>query len=377
MRGLAKGEQSTATNPALQAFTRSGELLKDPVEGTFTIYDIHDTGKDPVVKGATTPLNLALVTDVSPGHKLGTGRFYMPSGDTTAYAYGAHRVVFRYKMETGGREYVQNIDFEVLDAGDYPSGQSFVTYASTRDMVKFGFLGATVDPRAMHLHLHQASLAIEAFTERFFEPRYLQMRINGSEVSVQFLEEAIIALDTAYTTSREAGGAETVEALDDSLFRVYNRAVDGLLNPDDRHNPQIAMVQTSRIPGVTGPYGRFAWPGGRQNVRIDAVFGYTDPEPNNDRVLIGTTPIDLRQIIGVLASRAICDPRLKDKAVQLPGLVKKYQTRDQMIEFYGASGNVNYTGGLTGDSLLDQKLLRFCKPARLRYTDREVVGGYI
>jgi hypothetical protein len=374
MRGLAKGEQSTALNPVIQVFTRLGELLQDPVEATYQTYDIHDTSKDPVEKVASTPLDLALITDPSPGNKLGTGRFYLSVGDTTNYAYGTHRVVFKYKMVTGGREYQQLVDFEVLDAGDYPSGQPFITYASTRDMVKLGFTPATTDPRAMHLHLHQASLNIEAFTERFFEPRYMQYYVDGGGTPVLYIDEAIIALDTAYSTSREAGGAETVEALDNSLFRVYNRAVDGILNPDDRANPSLSMLATSRIPGVTGPYGRSVWPQGSQNVRVDAVFGYTDPEPGNDRILIGSTPFDMRQIIGVLASRAICDPRLKDKAAQQPGLVKKYQTRDQMIEFYGASGNVSYTGGLTGDSLLDQKLLRFTKPARLRYTDRTEFG---
>jgi hypothetical protein len=157
---------------------------------------------------------------------------------------------------------------------------------------------------------------------------------------------------------------------------VFNRHNNGLLNPDDRYNPQVSLVETRRIAGVTAIDGDFTWPFGKQNIQITGVFGFTDPDVQPDEVLIGHTPEDFVQIIGTLASRFLDNPDMSSIATWKPGLVRAYRTRDQQISFYGASGNVSYTGGLTGDALIDQMLLRFVKPARLAYAERDEVSGH-
>lgn len=370
MRGLARGEQSTGTEPFLQLITREGEFLKDPIEGSFIIEDVHDPAQTPTTKVTQTSLSLDLVADS--GHKLGTGRFYVPTGDTTDWAYGTHRAVCTYKMVAGGRDYKQIIEFEILSPTLFPTGQDYVGYTSTMALYRDEFFVISgMSPEKLHAHIRRASLEIENHTERYFEPRYVEQYLNGSNRPLLFLDEAIVALESISTISRDADGVETLEAYDAAGYRVFNRHLDGLLNPDDRHNPRVALVETNYIPGVTGAYGEFNWPFGRRNLLVKGVFGYTDPGAQSDNVLIGHTPDDFVQIIGVMVSRYLEDPAMTNIGTWKPGLVKTYKTRDQQIQFYGASGNVDYTGGITGDSLLDQKLLRFAKPARLAYPERE------
>ena len=369
MRGLAKGEQSTSTAPILQLITREGEFLKDPVEGSYIIEDVRDPDLTPTTRVNLTSLNLDPIA--SAGHKLGTGRFYIPTGDTSAWAFGTHRVVYTYKMETGGRDFKQIIEFEILNPTTFPTGQDYVGYASTMALYRDAiFLLSGITPEKLHPHIRRVSLELENYTDRFFEPRYVEQYLDGSCRPVLFLDEAVIALESVSTVTRDADGAETTEDYDAAAYRVFNRHLDGLFNPDDRHNPKLTMVETTQIPGVTGVHGEFQWPSGRQNILVKGVFGYTDPGAMSDKVLIGHTPDDFVQIVGTMVSRYIGDPTLTSVSTWRPSLIKSYKTRDQQIQFYGASGNVDYTGGVTGDAMLDQKLLRFVKPIRLSYPER-------
>jgi hypothetical protein len=370
MRGLAKGEALTATNPILQLFTRQGEFLTDPVAATYKIEDIHNPDTAPVEKVATTSFDL---TDVGVGgNKLGPGRFYIPlsTGISDSLTFGTHRVVCEYEMVASGRTYMQVILFEVLDPAAYPSGQMYTGYVTTRSLLENGFVNSACAVQKLHRHVHNFSVQLEQYTERFFEPRFMPMLINGAEKPALFVEEAIIAIEKVEIVARTITG-EDVNEYDNTLYRVYNRHLDGLLNPDDRYDPLLSMVETRRVAGVTPLGGSFNWPYGRQNVRVYGVFGFTDPEPQPDQVLIGQTPVEFDQIIGVMLERYMTDPSMSSLATQQPGRVKSYKTRDQAIQFYGASGNVSYTGGITGDPLLDQKLQRFVKPVKLRYTERD------
>lgn len=368
MRGLTKGEQSITLNPVLQVFTRSGELLVDPISGTFTIEDITDPCSDPVIKAGPTPLDL---NDAPAGHKLGTGRFYIPTGTTTSWSYGTHRVVFNYVMVAAGRTYQQIVHFEVLHPTQYPTGQAYIGYAATSDLYRDGFYVKTaMGPEKLQPHIHRISSFLEAVTDRFFGPRYLALKLNSDGKDILYIDEAIVAVEKVEAVARNATGADDTSLLDPEGYRVFNRHLDGLLNPDDRSNPLLSRVADESL-----LLGGFRWPYGNQNLLVTGVFGFMDPEPQSDRVLIGRTPADFVQIIGALTRRYFLDPTLSSKNIWQPGRVKKYKTRDQMLELYGASGNVNYTGGLTGDEMIDQMLQRFIKPARLSYPSDRMHDG--
>jgi hypothetical protein len=369
MKGISKGETSTAQNPVLQLFCRQGEFLKDPVEGTFTIEDVRNPDVPPIQRVAPTTLNLLPIDAVpTPGHRLGPGRFYIPTGATTSWAYGTHRAVCKYKMVTGGREYQQVIEFEVLNPAIYPSGQSFVTYASSARLYADGiFTFSGIAPEKLHPHMRRVSFELENLLQRFFEPRYLDWRVDGDGRTVLFLDEAIVAMSEAGQVSKNPDGTETISPYGADGYVVYNRHLDGLLNPDDRDNPMLE-VSSDQVAGymIRG----YVFPEGDKNLYARGVFGFLDPDPQSDGVLIGHTPDELVQVIGVLIARYIEDPTLSSPGTWQPGRIKMYQTRDQQIQFYGSSGNVDFTGGITGDAMLDQKLLRFVKPARLDYPER-------
>lgn len=367
MRGLAKGEQSTGTNPVLQLFTRQGGLLQDMVEGTFTIDDVRNPDVSPAARVTSTSFNLDTV-DLG-GHKVSTGRYYITTGPTADWAFGTHRAVCRFRMETGGREYVQEVLFEIVNPTLYPTGSLYTGYAATRDLYRDEFFGiSTMPPEKLHGHIRRVSKQLEGLTQRFFEPRFVDQRISGDGRPVLFLNEAIIALDSAGAVKREGSPVvETVSSYSPDGFAVFNRHLDGLENPDDRDNPKLEVARDD-ISGyaVSG----WRWPSGDRNLSIKGVFGFTDPEPESDGVLIGHTPDEFIQIIGTLVGRFLEDPSLSSPATWSPGKIKMYKTRDQQIQFYGASGNVNYAGGITGDGMIDQMLLRFLKPARLDYPER-------
>lgn len=355
MRGLTKGEQSTLLNPVLQLFTRQGSHLVDPFSASFKIDYIGDPESAPSAVITSTAIDL--VAD-----KLGTGRFVLLTGSTAAWRYGTHRCVCVYSMVNGGRTYTQVIDFEVLDAVSFPAGgQSYTGYVSTRALYEEGYFAlSAVAPEKLHRHIDRESVRIEQLTDRFFEPRYITQKLDGNDKRTLLLDEAIIAIDQVALYDSVAV-LETAYGSTD--YNVANRHLDGLLNPDDRYNPWLELTYDSLY---TGGY----WPEGRQNLWVSGVFGFTDPERASDGVLLGHQPTDLGPIIATLMIRFFADPTMSDQTTWRPGSVKKYKTRDQMIEFYGASGNVDYTGGLLADAQLDQMLQRFVKPARLSFPTR-------
>lgn len=372
MRGLAKGEQSTGTNPVLQLFARQGGYLKDIYDGSFTIDDVRNPDVDPVPRVTSTSINTDEVG--LGGHKVGTGRYFIPTGDTSAWAYGTHRAVVKYRMVDGGREYTQEILFEVVNPAMFSSGSLYTGYAATRDLYADDFfVMSEMGPEKLHKHIRRVSKQIEGWTQRFFEPRYVDQRISGDGRPVLFLNEAIVAVGSVGTIS-QAGVPieETFGAYQNDAFTVFNRHLDGLMNPDDRDNPKLEAGRDD----IAGYMTRgWKWPTGDRNIAVRGVFGFLDPEPESDGVLIGHTPDDFVQIVSVLVGRFLEDPTISSPATWSPGKIKMYKTRDQQIQFYGASGNVSYSGGITGDAMLDQMLLRFLKPARLDYPERR--GAFV
>ena len=369
MRGVTKGEQSIALNPILQFFARNGEYLADAIAATYTIQDVHDPAAGPVTKVATTPLNL---TDNPPGNRLGLGRYFIPTGDTSDWHYGTHRVLVNYQMTAAGRMYSQAIDFEVLSPTLFSTGQRYTGYAATRDLYRDNYFSiGSQPPQQLHGYINRVSTQIEVMTQRYFEPRYLEMRVSGRGGGTLFLGEALVAVDQVARIEVLNDGERTYYPYTFGSYRVFNRHLDGILNPDDRDNPRLTV---SRDDDVLGYYIRYqtrfwVWPSGDNNISVRGVFGYLDPEQQSDFVALGHTPEDFVQIIGTMVSRLAEDPTLTSPATWRPGTIRMYKTRDQQIQFSGPSGSSVMITGFTGDPMLDQLLMRFVKPMNVDYTE--------
>lgn len=354
MPGLTKGEASSATNPALQLFTRSGKLLQDAVSGTYQIFRLDAVSNVEVVPEAA--FNFA---DAPTGHKLGTGRLYVPTGDTSAWTAGSYLAICRYLMAAGGRSYVQETYFEVFEPETFPTGYNYISYASPRVLMRKGLLPATGSIADYQQLLFEISQHLEQALHNHFEPRYYSIDFDAIQSEVLQIDKPIIAVEKVEVITEDISGFDYDE-IDSGGYRVYNRHLDGLLQPDDRHDPKVSRESFGWYAGIEFPDSGF--PRGRQIVRVTGVFGYTDPAPQSDKVLIGTTPKVLERAIVALATRYLEDPSLSDPAVQQPGRVASYRTRHQSISFHNAAGSVTYTDGLTGDPLLDQQLMRLRGP---------------
>jgi len=354
MRALCKAETSSAANPALQLFCRSGGYLADLYSGTFKIDDIHSH--------SVALSNKVVTTAFGPAHKLGTGRYVIPTGSTSAWNYGTHRVTCVYKMADGGPDFTQAFDFEVLDPADWASGASYVGYLSTRRAWQDSFAATTVTAQTLHRQIAEISRRIEAWTGRWFEPRYVKIRKSGQSNPILILNQPVIAIEDIYAVWQTTTGQDTYK-YEQYLYKVYNRHLDGFAEEDDRILPKIELTD---VDGSIVEVSDFAWPYGNQNVELRGVFGWTDPEfdPNNSQVLIGQTPIDIGRACGALVARMNEDPTMTSAMTWSPGSVRSMRTRDQSITFGGGGGGSSSGGGgsePSGDPLVDAILVKYCQ----------------
>jgi len=355
MRGLTVGEVSSASNPVLQLFARSGGNLVDIYSGTYRIEDVRVAGATPVVKVSATSIVEA--------NKLATGRYLLATGTTTTWSVGSHRAVVHYTLEDGGPTYMQVIDFEVLDAVDWPSGGAYTGYLSTRQAYQDSYAADTVLRPQLHRLIADVSRSIEQWTHRWFDPRYLNFLVNGHKAQDLLFDSPIIAIGEV-SIVWNTGGVENSYLYDPLYYRVYNRHLSGYFETDDRRNPKIGLKDIDSVLSRTTGY---LWPDGRQNLRVKGVFGYTDPDfdPNGGDVLIGRTPADIGRACGALIARILADPTLTDPMTWAPGSVRSYRTRYQSVTFGGGGGGSSGGGGasdLSGDPLVDAILIKYCKP---------------
>lgn len=361
MRGLARGETSSTTNPVLQLFSRQGGFLVDIYSGSFVIEDIRAPGADPVEKVAATALTVA--------DKVSTGCYAIPSGSTAAWNIGTHRVTVSYVLEDGGPTYKQIIDFEILDVIDWPASGAFVSYISSRNAYLDGYVVETTTPQQIHRHTSEVSHAIEQWTRRWFEPRFITLRTNGGPGRTILLDNPIIAVADVTSVWDEDGSYVHPH----TYYKVFNRHLDGFFDVDDRKNPKIEITSTAGLITREARLAAAAWPSGVQNLEVSGVFGYTDADfdPTDGAVLIGHAPVDLSRACGVLMGRQISDPGLTNPMTWSPGSVRSYRTRYQSVTFGGGGSSSSGGGGgggggggdaLSGDPLIDAILVKYYRP---------------
>lgn len=354
MRGLVKGEASSVANPVLQLFCRSGGFLTDLFSGTFKIDDIHSS--------AVALANKVVSTAFGPAHKLGTGRYVIPTGGTSAWNYGTHRVTCAYRMTNGGPDFTQAFDFEILDPADWASSAAYIGYLSTRRAWQDTYAASTVAVQTLHRQIAEVSRRIEAWTGRWFEPRYVKLKKTGEQDPALILNQPIIAIEDIYAVWQTTTGEDAYK-YEQYLYKVYNRHLDGFAEEDDRILPKIELTD---VDGTIVEVSDFAWPYGNQNIELRGAFGWTDPEfdPTNSQVLVGQTPIDIGRACGAMIARMNEDPTLTSVMTWSPGSVSSIRTRDQSVSF-GRGGGAGGSGGASepsGDPLVDAILVKYCQP---------------
>lgn len=220
----------------------------------------------------------------------------------------------------------------------------------------------------------RAEAAVEHFTGRWFYPRELTLRVDGSDSRILRLGPPIIQIDAISFLSIPGDGGELLASgVDVGAVRVYNRHLtQGLTTPDDRDAPRLVFESSF---GGLGRYALPKWYKGRQNVQLEGVFGYTvlgfdDPVGYDDGVLQtplsqGRAPLDLVQAIRRLAVREVipvADTDALDDYVRRFG-VTRMKTRDQEIQ-WAATAAHRSASGFTGDPVIDDVLVGYKRSAQ-------------
>jgi hypothetical protein len=367
MPAIARGHSSDGANPVLELFTALRGALLDAAEVAFQIFDVSDAAKraSPVQvfpEAADARVQVNTAEPWPAGHKLGTGHVVAPWSVPADEAIGAHEVRWFVRYASGAPEQMITADFDVLaaDAGSHRSG-----YALVSDLRAEGVSAAeATDARVARL-IRLASQYVERMTGRFFEPRPMTLALDGSGGRILLLGHPIIAIrDVALLIAMPAEVGEL--PVTPSFFRIYNRHLtQGLLDPDDRENPRLEFFHESDLLGVhTTPaaslgLAALVWLRGVQNVVVNGLFGFTDP----DDTPIGRTPDLIRHVTKLLVLREI--PTMTDTA-QRDDRQKRWRilgerTRDQGYNL----DPLRAQGAFTGDPEIDAILASYQRAPHL------------
>jgi len=354
MTAVAQGATSTAAVPLLDIWTGNGKLLDDPDAGTltFTVVDISTEAKEIVPVESVAEHTVNLTTE-----RIGTGpHFAAVFALDDDESLGAHEI--RWAWEVNGVPFSYAQRFDVL-AG-IPRGLGG-GYGLVSDFRAEGFSPTTIsDVRLLKLILEQSAF-IEKVTGRFFEPRYLTVKVDGTSTATLILGQPIIALDLVSIR-------DTLLDIDpaDRALLIYNRHIAGLLDPDDRVVPRLQVPELTAFYGFdTGAYaydyevlggpGRFVR--SPQNVTVSGLFGYTDPDGSP----MGQTPAGIRRALKLLVIRNMpklaCSEDVLD--ARFANRVTSMRTMDQSITF---SDKGLGEGGFTTDLEIDTLLAAYVRP---------------
>lgn len=231
-------------------------------------------------------------------------------------------------------------------------------YCTVQDIRDEGFTVAMYSDARVTAAIGRASKWIEHFTGRWFEPRNLDFTFDGSGRRSLYLEQPIIEITQVAVDDVDLDLAADV--------LVYNRHITaGLTDPDDRENPRLEMLEPLESVHLYA-LGLKVFPLGQQNIRIVGTFGYTDFDGTGS----GMTPDLIRRACVLLTVRELPALASADRDdMRNRWRISELKTRDQTIK-YGSTSRSDLgpagVGIYTGDPEIDQILLRYRRPPKLR-----------
>lgn len=353
---VSREEVVNCLNPVIDVFIRRQGVLLDVAELEWLIEDI--TSGSPVQVEPPAGRNTADVADCPAGDRVSTGRYVAAFTVPTGFNLGTHRITWFFKQTLGGQEFTSQEEFEVLDVlvGSGSGAEIYTTVQSIRDEG----VTALSDTELLN-RIILASRYIDHATGRFFLPRSLEYFLDGRGHSSLFFQEPIIAIAELEISLEGINFTGSVVDLND--FSIYNRHLSqNLTRPDDRDDPKIQFKRTDKeFARLHALLGQRVFYEGRQNIRVNGVFGYTDPDgtangKTPDLIAFATKLITMRNI----AKLSETDDR---QDALNSGNLRRLKTRDQEIEYQ----NKKLIGGLTqgaftGDTEIDNIILMYQRP---------------
>jgi hypothetical protein len=187
---------------------------------------------------------------------------------------------------------------------------------------------------------------IDRTTRQWFEPRTLDVKLDGVRSEILHLGVPIIGLDALYVNG------DLDSPLDTESYVVYNNLGRGL--KDDRRNPKIAMSNL----GSADLYRRLASAGtfveGNQNQRLVGTFGFVEPDGSAPELIKRAC---LKMVVAQLEAEGLSPEPLP--AGPIIG-----ETTDGHTIRYGStvSGRRAGTFGITNDPEVEAILLQYRAP---------------
>lgn len=362
MAALARLQSSSCANPVLDLFTAVSGLLTDVYSIQYQIFD--KSSGTSVQIFPPTPGDKALVDvadDCPTGDHLDTGhyvaRWDVPGNENL----GAHQIQWFFQLTSSSpvQTYIEEFEIlaEVVGSADGPDS----SYAFVQDFRDEGLTNTDLYSDAyLQQRITLASRMIERATKRFFYPKSMAIKVNGSGGPKILLSDPIIAVsEVLFDVTPWEPSATLIEP---DLLRIYNRHLtQQLTSPDDRNNPKIELFNPAMMlrhyGSVRSSYSSLVFPPGQQNVSVTGVFGYTEFDGSST----GKTPDLIRHACKLLVFREI--DRMSKTAARFDRHVRQRltseRTRDQAytLEPLGSA-----KGFFTGDPEIDNILAIFLRP---------------
>lgn len=367
MGALARNQASNCANPVLDVFTSVNGVLTDVFLLEFQIFDVSDATKlitpvqvFPTIVGTRATVAVGTLCPVVGAGKLSTGRFVATYTPVLTEPLGTHRIKWFFKLQATSPEQTFQEEFEVLPEATATGETGYCFVSDLRDEG----VPATFTDAVLLQKIAFASRFIDRMTGQFFEPRTRTYKLDGRGGRILQLGLPVISVATVkFETSPFQPSSLDI---DPSLLRIYNRHISqGLVQPDDRQNPKIELYHASDDITNASPYvfTRLIFPHGQQNIEVNGVFGYTDPDPPS---MTGKTPELIRHACKLLVLRNLQKlyPSAVGGSTFNKGPIQSERTRDQAVTF-DTSALAKRVGAFTGDPEIDYILASFMRPPAL------------
>ncbi len=366
---LAKGKANDCSNPAVQVFFAQAGFLVNPVKVEFQVFRIAKDREKispvqvfPTSVGTKELMDLAACptgSQISPGH-------FAPQF-TLGKAPGLHEIRYFVTYVTAGAVFEVVRQFELVNND---INTPFLGYCFPSDIRDEGFEGADPTDARLYRLIQRESRFIENATQRIFVPQVKSFKVDGVQGRDVLLDLPIITVEKV-TILDPVLIATIADEIDRDAYRVFNRHLtQQLYTPDDRENPRIAFLRVDDQFGVPPRASsdlllrnREVFPLGVQNVQIDGVFGYTDPDVLRPGDQIGITPDLIREVCVKLVIRN--KGKMKNTDDREDAQRRHRLVSEKTLEQSYTLTPEHLKGFITGDSDIDNVLIQFKRPLQI------------
>ena len=241
-------------------------------------------------------------------------------------------------------------------------------YLTVDDVRAEGFVDPPYSNAQVIVAITKASRLIEKVTGQWFEPRTRTFKLDIIGSPKEGDPELSLNVPIIAVTKLEILDSD----FDLNGMLIYNRHLtEGLINPDDRDNPRVMFDPNTDL-RFTDIFEPLRFSKGRQNVKIEGIFGYTeldssDPvgetSPGSQVPLsYGSTPPLIERAAMLLVARYL-EPISQGGGSQFRtrNNIIEERTRDQMYKLATVS-EADGSYGVTGDIEVDKILAHYTAP---------------